>query len=168
MKNELKRLDIGCGANKVQGAVYLDVDPKVKPDILHDLNKFPYPIESKSFDEIYAKHVIEHLNDPSGFMKEIERILKPGGTVFIETPHFSSRVAYSEPQHKLFFSYFMFNSVINGLNLEVVEQRITFYKTFRLVGISFLANKFPDIYERFWTYIFPAENVILLARAKKA
>jgi SAM-dependent methyltransferase len=168
MKNELKRLDIGCGANKVQGAVYLDVDPKVKPDILHDLNKFPYPIESKSFDEIYAKHVIEHLDDPSGFMKEIERILKPGGTVFIETPHFSSRVAYSEPQHKLFFSYFMFNSVINGLNLEVVEQRITFYKTFRLVGISFLANKFPDIYERFWTYIFPAENVILLARAKKA
>jgi len=167
MKNELKRLDIGCGANKVQGAVYLDVDPKVKPDILHDLNKFPYPIESKSFDEIYAKHVIEHLDDPSGFMKEIERILKPGGTVFIETPHFSSRVAYSEPQHKLFFSYFMFNSVINGLNLEVVEQRITFYKTFRLVGISFLANKFPDIYERFWTYIFPAENVILLARSKK-
>ncbi len=99
-------------------------------------------------------------------MKELTRILKPGGTVYVETPHFSSRVAYSEPQHKLFFSYFMFNSIINGLNLEVVEQKITFYRTFRASGISYLANKNLDKYERFWTYIFPAENVILLARKK--
>ena len=170
MNNEMvkkpKRLDIGCGANKVLGAIYLDIDLKVNPDILHDLNKFPYPIENDSFDEIYAKHVIEHLNDPASFMCEIVRILKPGGTVFIETPHFSSRVAYSEPQHKLFFSYFMFNSLISGRDLEVVKQRITFYKSFRMVGISCLANKFPDSYERFWTYIFPAENVTLLARKK--
>jgi len=160
----IKRLDIGCGVNKIPGATYLDINPKVNPDILHDLNKFPYPIADNSFDEIYAKHVIEHLDDPSGFMREISRILRPAGIVFIETPHFSSRVAYSEPQHKLFFSYFMFNSLINGLDLEVVEQRITFYKSFRAAGISYLANKYPDAYERFWTYIFPAENVILLAR----
>ena len=166
VKQVSKRLDIGCGMNKIPGAVCLDIDPKVNPDILHNLNNFPYPIPDNSFNEIYAKHVVEHLNDPAGFMREMNRILKAGGTVFIETPHFSSRVAYSEPQHKLFFSYFMFNSIINGLDLEVIKQRITFYKSFRMVGISYLANKFPDNYERFWTYIFPAENVTLLARKK--
>lgn len=119
-----------------------------------------------SFDEIYAKHVIEHLNDPIGFMSEMTRALKPGGTIFVETPHFSCRVAYSEPQHKLFFSYFMFNSITQGLPLEVVEHKLTFFKTFRACGISFLANKYPDIYERFWTYMFPAENVVYLARKK--
>jgi len=150
------------------GAVYLDFDVKAKPDILHDLNKFPYPIADNTFDEIFAKHIIEHLNDPIGFMREMCRILKPGGTIFVATPHFSCRVAYSEPQHKLFFSYFMFNNVINGLDFEVLEQKITFFKTFRAVGISFLANKFPDTYERFWTYIFPAENVTLLAKKKAA
>ncbi len=163
-ENIKKRLDIGCGNNKIPNAIYVDIDPKTNPDILHDLNKFPYPIDDNSFDEIFAKHIIEHLNDPIGFMKELTRILKPGGRVFVETPHFSCRVAYSEPQHKLFFSYFMFINIINGLNLEVLEQKITFYKTFRLVGISYLANKFPNTYERFWTYIFPAENVTLYAR----
>jgi SAM-dependent methyltransferase len=162
-----KRLDIGCGNNKVPGAIYLDVDPNAHPDILHDLNVFPYPILDRSFDEIVAKHIIEHLDNPIGFMREIARILKPGGTVYIETPHFSSRVAYSEPQHKSFFSYFMFNSLIQGLDLEVIEQRITFYKSFRACGISSLVNRFPDTYERFWTYMFPAENVILRARKRK-
>ena len=162
-----KRLDIGCGNNKIPGSTYVDFDPKANPDILHDLNKFPYPIPDNTFDEVYAKHIIEHLNDPIGFMRELTRVLKPGGTVFVETPHFSSRVAYSEPQHTLFFSYFMFNNIINGLDLEVVEQKITFYKSFRAAGIAALANKYPDGYERFWTYMFPAENVSLLARKKK-
>lgn len=166
--NAKKRLDIGCGNNKIPGATYLDFDTKANPDILHNLNVFPYPIKDNTFDEIYAKHIIEHLNDPIGFMKEMTRVLKPGGTIFIETPHFSSRVAYSEPQHTLFFSYFMFNNIINGLDLEILEQRITFYKTFRTFGIAYLANKYPDTYERFWTYMFPAENVSLLARKKKS
>lgn len=163
-----KIIDIGCGENKIPNALGLDIDKSSNPDILHDLNVYPYPIKDNECDKIYAKHVIEHLNNPVDFMREICRILKPGGTAFIETPHFSCRVAYSEPQHKLFFSYFMFNSLIKNLNLEVVEQKITFYKSFRMVGISYLANKFPDFYERFWTYIFPAENVILIARKKYA
>ncbi len=165
-KMNIKRLDIGSGGNKVAGATSLDIDPSVKPDILHDLNKFPYPIADNSFDEIYAKHVIEHLDDPIRFMSEMTRVLKPGGTVFVETPHFSCRVAYSEPQHTLFFSYFMFRSITQGLPLEVIEHKITFYKTFRMVGIAYLANKNPDTYERFWTYMFPAENVTYLARKK--
>ena len=159
-----KRLDIGCGNSKMPDCTYLDVDPQAHPDILHDLNKFPYPIADNSFDEVFAKHIIEHLNDPIKFMAEMTRILKPGGTIFIATPHFSCRVAYSEPQHKLFYSYFMFPSITQGLPLKVLEQKITFYKSFRWSGISLLANKYPDQYERFWTYIFPAENVTYLAR----
>ena len=49
-----------------------------------------------------------------------------------------------------------------GIKFKILKQEITFYKTFRLVGIKALANKFPRDYERFWTYIFPAENVTVL------
>ena len=160
-----KILDIGCAYNKVPDAIGIDIDKNSQADILHDLNSFPYPIEDDSIDKIYAKHIIEHLDDPKRFIKEISRILKSEGTAFIETPHFSCRVAYSEPQHKLFYSYFMFNNLLSGVDrVTILKQEITFYKTFRFVGIKYLANKYPDAYERFWTYIFPAENIKLLIR----
>ena len=134
-----KRLDIGCGNNKIPGSTYVDFDPKANPDILHDLNKFPYPIADDSFDEIYAKHIIEHLDDPIGFMKEMARILKPGGTIFVETPHFSSRVAYSEPQHTLFFSYFITAGYWNGRCFIFV---CSLYDCFFRGGLAFVVNSY--------------------------
>ncbi len=156
-------LDIGCGINKVPDAVGLDIDSHSHADIIHDLNAYPYPIKDNEFNTIYAKHIIEHLDDPEGFIKEIYWILAPQGQVFIETPHFTSYVAYSEPQHKLPFSYFMLKNISDKIGFQSINISFTFYKTFRMVGIKALANRFPRNYERFWTYIFPAENLILTA-----
>lgn len=159
-----KILDLGCGIDKMPGAIGMDIDEKSKADIIHDFDVFPYPIGDNVFDKIYAKHIIEHLKDPKGFLKEIHRILKPGGTAFIETPHFSSYVAYSNHEHKLFYSYFLFTTLLTGINFKVLKQEITFHRSFRRVGIKYLANKNPLDYERFWTYLFPAENVTLLVQ----
>ena len=156
-----KVLDIGCSRNKVPGTIGIDIDPASQADIIHDLNRYPYPLETRTIDKVYAKHIIEHIDNPRSFIKEIHRILKPGGTVFFETPHFSCRVAYSEPEHKLFYSYFMFSELLKGLDFKVLRHEITFFKWFRALGIRGLANRWPDTYERFWTYLFPAENVIL-------
>jgi len=162
--SDFKRLDIGCGNNKTPGSTYLDFDEIANPDIPHDLNIFPYPIEDNSFDEIIAKHIIEHLDHLQKFFKKLYRVYKPGGTIFIETPHFSSYVAYSEPQHRLFYSYFLLSNLVRPIPVKMIKQEITFYKTFRFVGISFIANKWPCTYERFWTYMFPAENVKILLK----
>ena len=156
-----KVLDIGCSRNKVPGTIGIDIDPSSQADIFHDLNIYPYPLETGSIDKVWAKHIIEHVDNPRAFIKEIYRILKPGGTAFVETPHFSCRVAYSEPEHKLFYSYFMFTELLKGLDFKILRHEITFFKWFRIAGIRGLANRFPDTYERFWTYLFPAENVIL-------
>lgn len=156
-----KILDIGCGGNRVPNSIGIDIDPNVNPDIVHNLNHYPFPLESNKFDKIYAKHIIEHLDDPISFVKEIFRLLKPGGIAFIATPHFSSYVAYSEPQHKLFYSYFLLTNVSRGLNIKVLNQEITFFKFHRAIGLSFLINKFPRTYEKFWTFMIPAENVTI-------
>ena len=42
-----------------------------------------------SFDVVHASHVIEHVSDPSAFLKEIYRILRPGGFLIITTPNVS-------------------------------------------------------------------------------
>ena len=156
-------IDFGCKTEKVKGAIGVDIDPSVNPDIVHDFHKFPYPFQDNYADKIYAKHIIEHLNFPKMFVEEIFRILKPGGIAFIATPHFSNYVAYTDPQHKLYYSYFMFRGFIQRIKeqINIIDWKITFYKTFRFFGIQTLANKFPESYERFWTYLFPAENIIL-------
>jgi len=159
-----KILDVGCGKNKIKGAIGLDIDKGTDSDIVWDLNKYPYPIESGEFDKVYAKHIIEHVDDPVNFIKEIYRIVKPEGTCFIETPHFSCYVAYSEPQHKRYFSYFMIDEILKKVPFKIAEREITFYKSFRWSGIKYLANKFPRDYEKFWTYLFPAENVTMLLK----
>ena len=46
-------------------------------------NNFP----SGSFDVILASHLIEHLNDPAGFAREIFRLLKNKGRIYITTPN---------------------------------------------------------------------------------
>jgi SAM-dependent methyltransferase len=42
------------------------------------------------FDQVIIWHVFEHLPDPSETLREIHRILKPGGSVIIAVPNFSS------------------------------------------------------------------------------
>lgn len=44
-------------------------------------------IESDSIDVVHCSHLIEHLNDPLGFVLEAKRILKPGGHFIVTTPN---------------------------------------------------------------------------------
>jgi len=53
-----------------------------------DLASAQFP--SASFDVITARHVIEHIPTPQRFMAELARLLKPGGSLVVETPNFSS------------------------------------------------------------------------------
>jgi SAM-dependent methyltransferase len=44
-----------------------------------DIYELPFP--DQSFDAAFANHVIEHLSDPVRALKEVRRVLKPGGVV---------------------------------------------------------------------------------------
>lgn len=143
------------------GAIGIDKNPALRPDIVHDITSCPFPLESNRFDKIYAKHVIEYLKEPADFLKEIYRLLKPGGAALITTPHFSSHVAYSRPQRTLVYSYETFNNIAKPKDAQSLRQRIAFCGFHRAIGVAALANKFPRAYEKFWTFIFPAENITI-------
>jgi SAM-dependent methyltransferase len=55
---------------------------------LGDLQSKNFP--DASFDAIHSAHVLEHLYDPAGLLKECHRILKPGGTLVVLTPNAES------------------------------------------------------------------------------
>ncbi len=48
---------------------------------------YPVDIDSHSADVIYALDMFHHIKDASGFLKELHRLLKPNGTLFIESGH---------------------------------------------------------------------------------
>lgn len=92
-------LDLGCGVNKRAGAFGVDANPAVNPDLVHDLNSIPFPLEDSTFDEIYLDNVLEHLIDVVGTMEELHRVAKKGASVRIDVPYFRSRYAVLDPTH---------------------------------------------------------------------
>jgi SAM-dependent methyltransferase len=105
----MKILDLGCGDNKVEGAIGLDNVALTGVDIVHDLLSFPYQIKDGTFDIIYLRHVIEHfdIDEISLVINECHRILSNHGKLNISVPHAFSIAAYTDITHK---SYFTFNS----------------------------------------------------------
>ena len=47
------KLNIGCGKKILNGYINLDVVKLPGVDIVHDLNKYPWPFKDNYFDEIY-------------------------------------------------------------------------------------------------------------------
>lgn len=70
------------------GAVGLDISPDTEPDIAHDLNISPYPLEDASFDHVLMQDVIEHVRDPIRIIEKLHRVLRPDGRLQLRTPHF--------------------------------------------------------------------------------
>lgn len=77
---------------------YISVDLK-KASVLADLEK-PWPFADSSVGVVRASDALEHLTDPVHTMKEIHRILVPGGYLISRTPSTDGRGAFQDPTHK--------------------------------------------------------------------
>jgi len=62
----------------------LDKVADYNPDIVGDIHKLPFVDDSE--EAIICIAVLEHVEDPALAMREIYRVLKPGGMVFIYVP----------------------------------------------------------------------------------
>jgi|SRR3989338_5434853 len=112
----IKKLNLGCGKDVKEGYVNLDNIKLGGVDVVHDLNKFPYPFQDNHFDEIYTNHVLEHLTDLVRVMKELYRITKNNGVIRIKVPYFNCQGAYQDPTHKRFFTYVTFDYFLNNVH----------------------------------------------------
>jgi len=55
------------------------------------VNDFSHiPFQDQSFDIVYLMQVFEHLRDPHGFMRELARILKTDGLLYLALPNTAS------------------------------------------------------------------------------
>lgn len=98
-------LNIGCGHNIEPAFVNLDKQGGLEVDVLHDLeNGLPEEFKDNSFDLVFASHVMEHIVNLTPLMRDIHRVLKPGGYFIAVTPYCSSDDAWDAPDHVRAFS----------------------------------------------------------------
>ena len=98
------RLNLGAGSAILGGVSWVNVDRVALPGIqvVHDLDVGPWPFESGSATQIFAKDVFEHVADPVLFMTECHRVLRTGGGLFVHCPYYKGRDAYTDPTHRRF------------------------------------------------------------------
>lgn len=87
----MKILNAGSG-HDTHGTHFIDLYP-ARPEVKKcDLNRDKFPYNDDTFDEVYSEDVFEHLLNHDHFMRECNRVLKPGGKLTIITDNANSWV----------------------------------------------------------------------------
>jgi ubiquinone/menaquinone biosynthesis C-methylase UbiE len=104
-----------------------------KLDIVSDITAIPRP--DASFDAIMCTEVLEHVPDPVAALKELNRLLKPGGQLVITVPfaslthfapyHFASGLNRFFFEHHLKeMGYSKIDITLNGNYFEYLAQEL--------------------------------------------
>ena len=156
----MRILDVGCGIRKYPGAIGIDRNPASKADLICDLDRFPYPFRDRSFDQLRAIHVIEHVADVIKTMEEFHRLVRPGGRVYLETPHYSDFSSFCDPTHRSHLNSFSFRyfgedhggfGYYTTAKFREIKVHVKLLALWRWLGFEFLVNHFPR-YRKFWEH----------------
>jgi 2-polyprenyl-3-methyl-5-hydroxy-6-metoxy-1,4-benzoquinol methylase len=151
----LRVLDVGCGEGPLTAelahagfdVVGLDVaeEPLRRAHERHpglDVRRIGddgvWPLEDASFDAIWAGETIEHVADTSGWLSELRRVLRSGGSLLLSTPAHSRlqllRLALSarafdehfDPRadHLRFYSRHTLARLLADFGFERIELRL--------------------------------------------
>ena len=166
-------IQLGSGlCAKIKNAINVDINPQTQPDVVCDLNNFPYPFESNTFEVVIALSVIEHLEDFFGVMGEIHRIAKNGASVYVLVPHFSSAGLYVDPSHRQHLSarscdYFIEDTPIEkdfGFYVPYRYKRIKQYVELSgvynyILPLRWLVSHNPGFWEEYLCYIIRGKGI---------
>jgi len=154
-------LDIGCGTGEFAATMQsggwdvLGLEPDEgaraqahenfgltvqEPDALYGLEG-PY-------DVITMWHVLEHVHDLHGYLEKIRSLLRPGGTLFVAVPNYTSPdathyqaawAAYDVPRHLYHFSPDGMQTLMQRHGLSVQAQK---HMPFDAFYVSLLSEKY--------------------------
>lgn len=106
------RLHMGNGNKWTKGWTHLDYpewDAESTPD--RDIKYSPEEV-----DAILVLHTLDHLSAEAvvHFLKEVEYVLKPGGTLTVVVPHHMSTLAHECIEHKTQYGIKTWRNILNN------------------------------------------------------
>jgi len=199
-KNVNSILDIGCGNGWVakeflpKGKQVYSLDISVtNPAVVKKLytspkhfavtaDSFHLPFNDDSFDCVIASEIIEHVFDPSRFIKELFRVVKKGGSLIITTPYKEKIIYYlcihcnqKTPANAHIYSFDekKLESLYSGNDLESFKFETFGNKFLIFLRTHVIFNFFPfrlwKLKDRFanWIYDKPV-HIICLYKKKNS
>ena len=179
-------LNIGCGRDRRDGFLNVDIAPLPEVDLVASLGTHRLPFRDDTFDVVLCRDILEHVEVVPA-IREVHRVLAPGGAAVISAVHFTSRNLYVDPTHIRGFSVRTFDFFVRGSGdtdrsyyfdfafTEVASARVQFMTRLghgrylvwdRVVEPLVNAGRIPqDLYElTFASRLFPAANVVAVLR----
>jgi SAM-dependent methyltransferase len=117
-------LDVGCDDGYIMRGIAadtrlgVDLNPRLKPDVdvsVLRASATDLPLLSESFDCVLAFDILEHVADDRAMMREMLRVLAPGGTIWFSTPAVKFRML---PEYLTPYTNRSFGHVRNGYTPE--------------------------------------------------
>lgn len=122
----------------------LDISEDRNPDIVGDVCDMSFP--DNNFDSVFLMEVLEHVHDPNKAIREIYRVLKPGGTLVFSVP-------FIFPIHDRPHDYFRYTKYGLELLLRDYERLYIFERNSFSEAIAVLVSRLI-IQESFRNRIF--------------
>jgi len=176
MGKKSTKLNLGCGRDDYrEGYVNIDISKDVKTDYVVDFEKGLDILEEDSFEYVYSRHVMEHIGPRKlkFVMDEVWRVCKHGAIVDIFVPHFSCGKTWQSYDHLTPMSCFTFHGS-DFIKFKLVKRKLSFMRAelpytgnkklntiAKIINpiMSFFPNGFPFLYERFFCWIYPMEEI---------
>ena len=124
-----------------------DLDPRAVESIRQLVGNDVYALDGGrtafppgTFDQIVIVDFLEHIADDHGFVRELERIMKPGGRVIINVPHLKPHSLLNRVRHRIGLTDEWHGHLRPGYTVEglrrllgpafVIERAITYSRAF--------------------------------------
>ncbi|OLS14313.1 MAG: SAM-dependent methyltransferase [Promethearchaeota archaeon CR_4] len=164
------KLNLGCGIFYKPGYVNVDKFEPAVADKIADICQLHY--EENSVDEIEASHILEHFDclQIPYILSEWFRVLKPGGQIFLETPHLRKTVEkiHRAPLGKQLNTLrFLFGIDLLGNVHKMGFTPAILQKLLKSIGFCKVKNLRPQRFTHEQGLRIKAEKPVLLSKSDK-
>ncbi|QJB32790.1 class I SAM-dependent methyltransferase [Chitinophaga oryzae] len=167
-------LDIGCGTGaflhymQTGGWTVTGLEPdenaRHNAKTLYNIDPLPidrlFQLPAGQYDAITMWHVLEHVHELHAYLDRIRELLKPGGTLLIAVPNYTSSdadhygaywAAYDVPRHLYHFSPASMERLLRQHNIRLIKKHPMVFDGFY---VSLLSEKYKTGKSRLFAGFF--------------